>query len=356
MPPDLQVGVIIPTHNRKEILKRVLDSVFNQTCAKDTYEVIVVDDGSSDGTEEYTRANCSPGEVRFVFLRQENKGPAAARNLAVKASLGELVLILNDDVIPERGLIEAHVRAHARIGPRNGVLGHVIPATELRQTPLLRYIESAESRAKLQDGQKLSHRHFITNNLSLRRDILFEAGLFDERFRYPIGEDIDLGYRLERLGFQLYFRKDAIGYHYHPFDFESYCRRMRMHGRNAIYYSMVANPAYELGLHGAVYDQFQPLSVLLRGRGVPKRLARWTVGKAFFNQPTMTSVHTAVLSLERQMPFILVSTLYRVLFSYEYYVGMKEGLHILSKDKRVSQAHVLLSEAVGNGDLDEDRD
>ena len=94
-----KISVIIPTYNRKDILIKCLNALNKQTLSHTAYEVIVVDDGSNDGTEDAIK-NLQLA-CKFTYLRQENKGPGAAKNLGIKHATGELLLFINDDIIAD---------------------------------------------------------------------------------------------------------------------------------------------------------------------------------------------------------------------------------------------------------------
>src|SRR4030042_1621138 len=105
-------SVIIPTYNRKEKLEKCLKALFRQTYPRSRYEIIVVDDGSSDGTQEMVKRKEKRSPVPLHFIRQENSGPARARNVGIRESQGDLLLITGDDILAERTLLEEHWRFH----------------------------------------------------------------------------------------------------------------------------------------------------------------------------------------------------------------------------------------------------
>src|SRR5579859_865114 len=108
--PALEVSVVIPTHDRRESLKRVLDAVGSQSVAPDRYEVVVVCDGCTDGTAEMCRS-LNPA-YRLRVVEQSRQGPAGARNVGLAEAAGELILFLDDDVVPGETLIARHIQAH----------------------------------------------------------------------------------------------------------------------------------------------------------------------------------------------------------------------------------------------------
>ena len=100
------VSVVIPTYNRKDMLKECLESLFNQTYPKERYEIIVVNDGSTDGTEEVLNEYAKKAPCAFKWFTQQNKGPCVARNLGVKNARGEIICFIDDDCVAEKKWIE----------------------------------------------------------------------------------------------------------------------------------------------------------------------------------------------------------------------------------------------------------
>src|SRR5207244_7057847 len=93
------ISVITPTFNRRASLGRLLHGLVGQTFPAEQFEVVVVDDGSTDGSVEELRSRVIPFRLRVV--EQPHRGPAAARNLGVEYGRGELVLVLHVDVLPD---------------------------------------------------------------------------------------------------------------------------------------------------------------------------------------------------------------------------------------------------------------
>ena len=101
----MNISVVIPSYNRKEFLKRSIDSVINQTIKP--FEIIVVDDGSTDGTESIIK-----GHYDFVkFIKQKNKGVSAARNIGIKVSIGKWICFLDSDDEWKKDKLEKQINA-----------------------------------------------------------------------------------------------------------------------------------------------------------------------------------------------------------------------------------------------------
>jgi cellulose synthase/poly-beta-1,6-N-acetylglucosamine synthase-like glycosyltransferase len=185
------VTVVVPTHNRRESLRECLDSVFQQIYPADMFEVLVVDDGSSDKTkeflEDYVRTN-----PHLRFFSQINKGPSSSRNLGIENSLGEIVCFTDDDCLVDKDWLSNLVR-----GFDNETVGGV-----------QKYVE--DSRLLNQEKFK-STNLLITGNVAYRKKVLMEAGGFD--IYLNACEDLDLSIKVQMLGYGLKYVGDAIVYH-----------------------------------------------------------------------------------------------------------------------------------------------
>jgi len=197
---EKKLSVQICSFNRKHLLSNSVASLFDQTCAKEDYEIIVVDDGSSDGTAEMVKNLKSP--VDLIFIRQEKEGLAAGRNKGILKARGEIILFIDDDVLADPHLIEEHLRFHKE-HPNSVVKGWVNHVTEFRRPE-----------KPVWTMKDFSSAFFWTSNVSVKKADLMKAGLFDETFKEYGWEDLELGLRLKRLSLQSRINRHAIGYHY----------------------------------------------------------------------------------------------------------------------------------------------
>ena len=229
---NINISVIIPTYNRKNTLKKCLNAVFNQTYPKTDYEVIAIDDGSTDGTEELVNSLLNDSPCVLRYFKQENKGPAAARNVGIKNAYGKIILFIGDDIIVTSTLLNEHVKWHKEYPNDNvAVLGYVTWSPEIKITPFMRWLENGGPQFhfwQIKDKVEVdTQKYFYTSNISLKRKFLLENnGFFDEEFPYAACEDIELGYRLKKKGLILNYNKDAIGHHHHFMPLTDTCRRM----------------------------------------------------------------------------------------------------------------------------------
>jgi glycosyltransferase involved in cell wall biosynthesis len=230
------ISVVIPTYERLEVLPEVLAALAAQRDAPEL-EVVVVDDGSRDGTAAFLADWRGP--LRLTVLRQENRGPAAARNAGVAAARAPLVAFLGDDTVPDPGWAGAHAAAHARRSDRRplAVLGYTGWHPRMRTTPFLRYINEHGLQfgyGIIADPELVPFNFFYTSNISLPRELLL-AEPFDVGFPHAAWEDVELSYRLHRRrGLSMVYEPAARVAHLHPTDFDRFSRRQEKAGESAV--------------------------------------------------------------------------------------------------------------------------
>ncbi|AZR74910.1 hypothetical protein BBF96_11420 [Anoxybacter fermentans] len=196
----MKASVIIPTYNRKAILEKTLKAITDQSVPNEIYEVIVIDDGSTDGTKEMVKK--FNHRIRYIY--QENKGRAAARNHGIRIARGEIIIFIDSDIVVNHTFVEAHLQKHQK--HEKAIVNGLVINTSNFEDP-------RSEKRKLTDYSRAS---FATGNSSVRKKYLLKAGLFDEEFNQYGWEDLELGHRLLALGLIKIKANDAIGYHYNP--------------------------------------------------------------------------------------------------------------------------------------------
>ena len=223
--------VIIPTYNRVELLGKALAGYERQTSPRLIDELLVVDDGSTDSTEMFVREFRGKSRLPIRYLRQSNKGPAAARNLGLSEAKSQLVLFTDSDIIPSHDLVEQHSAWHRQYPEiDSAILGYVTWSPEVNPTPFMRwYGEDAMLFAyrAARGRTELDFRFFYTCNLSVNTAFLRKHGRFNECFRSAAYEDTELGYRLSKHGMKLRYNPAAVAYHHQFFSFAAACRKAR---------------------------------------------------------------------------------------------------------------------------------
>lgn len=203
------VSIQLCTYNRADLLRRVLEACFDQTVTRGAFEVVLVNDGSTDRTPSVIEEARGRAHVAFTAITQANAGLAHARNTGIAACRGERIIFIDDDVLPMPNFVEEHMRA-AKSGRDLVVRGGVIEVESFDRLP-----------PPFWTLRNYSANWFWTSNVSVSRRSLDEVRLgdgmwFDEEFSEYGWEDIELGLRLRESGVRGIFNKYAVAFHYKP--------------------------------------------------------------------------------------------------------------------------------------------
>jgi glycosyltransferase involved in cell wall biosynthesis len=256
----LELSVVIPTYNRLDTLQHVIPSLLAQSIAADSYELLICDSNSNDGTAEYLESvHAQHPNVRH--LPGPYTGRAMARNAGIARAQGEVVLFNDSDIIADPGLLQAHLEHH-RAQRAIAVVGWEVQVTSLDDYAFKR--EHPDQRGSLHppSRKKLSWLYFLTGNASVRRDDLLRVGSFDESFTGYGHEDLELGYRLQKAGITILYEPRAINYHCQDVPHEDQVEKMKLAGRSTVRFyrkhpdfAVMANlgmTPVSLGLHSAL--------------------------------------------------------------------------------------------------------
>ncbi len=210
------ISVVIPTYNRRPILEKCLRALEQQVWAGQTaiadipnYEIVIVDDGSTDGTLDWLAAEkASFPHVRW--FQQEHLGPAAARNRGVAEANGDTIIFIDSDLVVTEVFLKSHVEALTAAQQK---LGSDRVFTYGRVVNTCNFENPTQEPYKITD---FSAAYFATGNVAIAKHWLEKAGLFDTQFQLYGWEDLELGVRLRQLNLQLVKCPEAVGYHWHP--------------------------------------------------------------------------------------------------------------------------------------------
>jgi peptidoglycan/xylan/chitin deacetylase (PgdA/CDA1 family) len=202
-----ELSVVIATRNRRELLARCIAALAEQDQDPATFEVVVSDDGSEDGTAEMVEGLRTPFSLGAVSPGRVGRGEA--RNAAIEAARGAVCLILDDDVVPDPGLLAAHLAAHREHG-RVVCLGRLTQAAPERRDWYARaFADAWNEHFEGLAGRPVGWADCYGGNMSAPRDSLLEVGGFADG---PI-DDAEIGYRLERAGCTVRYLPEARGLH-----------------------------------------------------------------------------------------------------------------------------------------------
>lgn len=267
-------SVVVATHNRVGLLPRLLDALEAQE-GVGGFEVVVVDDASTDGTAERLADLAARSSLTVRVHRLErNAGPAAARNIGWKAAQARTILFTDDDCIPQPTWISTLL---SRLEDADLVGGVTLRHPD--QIPTNWGPFSVTMEMTTDEG------FYPTCNMAYRREVLESVAGFDERFRYPFGEDTDLAWRAIGAGARPAFEPDAVVYHdIRPSNFVDYVRNMRR--REGLVQLLSRHPGLRGRLgKGTFLWPTHPWALAAAGAGValladPGQPARWVAAAA----------------------------------------------------------------------------
>lgn len=204
--PKPTLSVVIATYNRGAILEKCLRSLIAQTLEASRFEIVVLDDGSTDDTPALVAKLRAESPAQWQYVWQENRGRSHARNAGIALARGEIVVFIDSDVVVTPTFLATHLALHeANAGKKVFVQGLSVN-TDNFEDPVATPINASHFSAAF----------FATNNVSVPKAFLVEVGGFDEAFTEYGWEDLELGLRLKAVGVGIVRSREAVGYHWHP--------------------------------------------------------------------------------------------------------------------------------------------
>jgi len=228
--PD--ISVVIPTYNRLDTLEHVVPALLDQDLPRNSYELLICDSNSSDGTAAYMARVCAEN-ANVRYLPGSYSGRAAARNAGIAAAAGEVVLFNDSDILASPDLLSQHLRHHRE---RTGiaVVGWEVQVRDLEDYAYKRAHPDERGHLHPPTRKRLSWLYFLTGNASVRRADLLRVGSFDESFTGYGHEDLELGYRLQEAGIEIVYEARAINYHCQDVPHDDQKEKMKLAGRSTV--------------------------------------------------------------------------------------------------------------------------
>ncbi len=222
---EVKVSIVIPTYNRIDFITRTLESIEGLDYPVSDFEVIIIDDGSTDGTMEYMEKYAKTTRLNFRYISQKNSGPATARNAGLKNAKGKFVAYTDSDCIVDKNWLRELLKGFtsddiAGVGGSARGVGDDIFSRYFAQTGMYS--------TRVIDGTVA---YLLTLNACYRKDVLQKFGGFNKEFKQPGGEDPDLSFRIRKKGFLLGYNPKAIVYHHHKASTASFLRTFRNYGK-----------------------------------------------------------------------------------------------------------------------------
>jgi len=231
------ISVIVPTYNRCQYLAYTLKSLASQGIDKSNFEVVIVDDGSSDSTFEMIKTFEKTINVKYVYQADEGFRSGSARNLGIRVAEGTICLFLDSGIIIKSDCLKQHLDFHQENNNEVAIIGYVYGYSAKSEADFMIPIDPNDAdgsiaklveMGKVWDIRENIYRKyndkienltvpwtlFWSGHLSIRRKILFDVGFFDENYDGNWGcEDNDLGYRLHKAEREIVLCRKAVALH-----------------------------------------------------------------------------------------------------------------------------------------------
>jgi len=229
---NLKVSVLIPYKDAAQTLPACLKSFARQTVTSNSFDIIVVDDGSQKVPAASILNQLSlPMPVKLIELKK-HCGQAAATNRAIEAAQGELLIFTCADIIAAPNFIEEHLQSHEDASGPVGVMGYISYHESVNMNFFMQYLWESDiqfSFHNISDSNDVDPKLLYAPNFSAMKSHVEAVRGFDEQFVFG-WQDTDFGIRLGALGLRMIFNKNALGHHLHPNTFERFLTRERMAG------------------------------------------------------------------------------------------------------------------------------
>ncbi len=301
-----RLSVIMPTHNARATLPRALAALADQDLERDVFEVLVLDDGSTDGSGDLAETMRAVLPLRVV--RQPNRGISAARNLGAAQARGEVFLFLDADVFARPTLLRLHLRHYSDAAALLAVQGRTAADPATLTTPFMR-TSNLMPDFTIRRRLNFSPYHVIGRNFSVSRTAFQAAGAFDEGFQGYGLDDVEFAIRVQRAGGVIRYEPDALGLHHHPLSIEAAAARQRLNGRAAVRLWRKYGRSLRFGIRYEVHPLFFPL--------------KWFV----FRSGIVTRALTAIRPwAERHHRELILNEIYNHLLWQGYHEGVGDAL------------------------------
>jgi GT2 family glycosyltransferase len=320
----MKISVVIPTHNRSDALAKTLLNLSKQQFTE-SWEVIVVNNRSTDDTDEVVHRRSFPVPLRLVH--EEKPGVAAARNSGIAIAHGRYIVLLDDDILVESDFLRRH---YDLLLSNAGcwIMGQVVNLPEQNVTPFGKYRQTLYGYIPRESAGGEAH-WLNGNSVSLPRSDWERLGGFDERFSGASVEDYDFAVRAWDAGIKILFRPSIVAIHndWAGFSIDDYCQRQRLYSQSEpLFWKKYGDRHVRMNL---VQQNLPPDW----RRDNPALFAKKLVKNQLAAKNWQAILSGMCAFLERSWPWPpLLHRLYKLMLAVAIYQGFQEGLKIHNID------------------------
>ncbi len=351
MNSQLKISVVMATYNRANILHKTISHLVNQKLDAALYEVIIVDDASTDNTRQVVEEELQGVPFHMKYLHHpNNKGPGYTQNRGIREARANIVLLMADDVFLTDDVLKAHLDTHTQ-NPEDeaACLGRVLQSPDLNQSVFLKNWAPFRF-SDLSNCKDLPYYMFWACNISFKREFILKYGMFRDNMGVRFGlqgaahEDAELGYRLYQHNLKIYYNQDALAYHCHIETLKGTIRRSYERGlcwRG--FYELVQQPElciryrnYNLiTLFKNIYALKGPRQKYLLGqdRSIAMLIFRYLIRIIIFNKLTIPCIWLPILNYAEHNTILaecMHDKYYRGVILYYFLKGCREEKNILN--------------------------
>jgi glycosyltransferase involved in cell wall biosynthesis len=338
---QLHLSVLIPTYNRAEVFSETLRHLSEQVLDPSAYEVVIIDDGSSDHTRQVAEEWAARARFRLRYIYQSNHGPGHAYNRALEAAEAPIVLYTGDDMFLPRQSLKAHLDTHlANPAEEVAVLGSIPVSPNFENSVFLRKFDRTRP-SQFAGVKEVPYYKFWTANVSAKREFVMKYGRMPESIG-PGGaiahQDPELGYQLSKGGLRILYCPDAIAYHHQIMTLDEACRNAYKRGLNfGEFRDRIGQPeiavAYHVcslatvGDHLRVWFGSRRHLVPPGDRNPVLLLGRYLLRALAFNRATMKWGWLPLAERAERDPVfarVMCSAFYRGIIAYHFNRGCRE--------------------------------
>lgn len=322
----VDVSVIFATHNREDVLSEVFEAWRKvDKVTKYSYEIICSDDESTDGTVEIIK---QVKDLPVKLIQNKKGGASKARNAALEIAGGKIIIFTGDDIFPYENYINGHYENYLKYGDNIATLGRIDWHENITLNHLMRHITEIGCEQfgfiALPSYQIIDFRHFYTSNISVPAKLLHSLDrYFNTDFDKYGFEDIEFGYRLEKLGMKIYYDPDIIAYHYHIYDsVEKFCNRQICAGEELVVFNNMHNDLEDKCVCDVnncteafgKYKEIYPKPNSTKGK--------WLKRKIQFAKKMSIVLEKKIIGKDNSLYMSVCSLIYAAVFRFSFYYGI----------------------------------
>jgi len=343
MTGQAQLSVVMATYNRAETLRETIHHLADQELDPSVYEVIIIDDGSTDNTREVVEEAQTQVQFRLIYLHHPNRGAGYTQNRGIRSARAPIILLMADDIFQSRRSLREHLDFHtAHPELEVAALGCVRQSPQLESKTMFLRTWDPFRYSDFEGLTELPYYRFWACNISVKQEFLLQNALFREsmgRGGAASHEDAELGYRLQQHGLRILYCPAALGFHHHVVTLRQACERAYSMGLNfGEFNQSVPVPELAVAYHvfslGTIGDHlriwFGP-----RRKFVPPGdrnplllLARYLIRGIGFNGATVRYFWMPLFERAERDPRtarFVRAPFYRGLIAYHFFRGCREG-------------------------------